>query len=57
MAAGGRPKLVVASRSVHKVGELRALLDVPEAELLTLDDLGVEGTSTRPARRSRQMLG
>jgi len=43
MAAGGRPKLVVASRSVHKVGELRALLDVPEAELLTLDDLGVEG--------------
>jgi XTP/dITP diphosphohydrolase len=43
MAAGGRPKLVVASRSVHKVGELRALLDIPGAELLTLDDLGVEG--------------
>ena len=43
MAQGGRPTLVVASRSVHKVGELRVLLDVPGAELLTLDDLGVEG--------------
>jgi XTP/dITP diphosphohydrolase len=41
--AGGRPRLVVASRSVHKVAELRALLGVTRAELLTLDELGVEG--------------
>ena len=43
MAPAGRPKLVVASRSAHKVGELRALLDVPGVEVLTLDDLGVVG--------------
>ena len=43
MAPAGRPKLVVASRSVHKVGELWVLLDVPGVELLTLDDLGVVG--------------
>jgi XTP/dITP diphosphohydrolase len=43
VAPAGRPKLVVASRSVHKVGELQALLDVPGVELLTLDDLGVLG--------------
>jgi XTP/dITP diphosphohydrolase len=41
--AGGRPRLVVASRSVHKVAELRALLGVTRAELLTLDEIGVEG--------------
>ena len=38
-----RPRLVVATRSLHKLAELRVLLDVPGAELLTLDDLGVEG--------------
>jgi XTP/dITP diphosphohydrolase len=38
-----RPRLVVATRSPHKLGALRALLDVPRAELLTLDDLGVIG--------------
>jgi len=38
-----RPRLVVATRSAHKLAELRVLLDVPRAELLTLDDLGVEG--------------
>jgi XTP/dITP diphosphohydrolase len=41
--SGARPRLVVATRSPHKLAELRALLDVPRAELLTLDDLGVEG--------------
>jgi XTP/dITP diphosphohydrolase len=35
--------LVVATRSPHKLAELQVLLDVPRAELLTLDDLGVEG--------------
>jgi XTP/dITP diphosphohydrolase len=32
----------VATRSPHKLAELRTLLDVPRAELLTLDDLGVD---------------
>jgi XTP/dITP diphosphohydrolase len=38
-----RPRLVVATRSSHKLAELRVLLDVRRAELLTLDDVGVEG--------------
>jgi len=37
------PRLVVATRSAHKLAELRTLLDVPHAELVSLDDLGVEG--------------
>ena len=41
--AGSRPRLLVATRSVHKLAELRALLSVDRAELVTLDDLGVEG--------------
>jgi XTP/dITP diphosphohydrolase len=40
---GDRPQLVVATRSPHKLAELRELLDVSRAELLTLDDLGVDG--------------
>jgi XTP/dITP diphosphohydrolase len=36
-------RLVVATRSAHKLAELRTLLDVPHAELVSLDDLGVEG--------------
>jgi XTP/dITP diphosphohydrolase len=40
---GKRPRLVVATRSPHKLAELRDLLDVPNAELVTLDDLGVDG--------------
>jgi XTP/dITP diphosphohydrolase len=40
---GDRPRLVVATRSPHKLAELRALLDLSRAELVTLDDLGVEG--------------
>jgi XTP/dITP diphosphohydrolase len=37
------PRLVVATRSAHKLAELRTLLDVPNAELVSLDDLGVDG--------------
>jgi XTP/dITP diphosphohydrolase len=33
----------VATRSTHKLAELRELLSVDHAELLSLDDLGVEG--------------
>ena len=36
-------RLVVATRSAHKLAELRQLLDVPGAELVSLDDLGVAG--------------
>jgi XTP/dITP diphosphohydrolase len=38
-----RPRLLVATRSAHKLAELRDLLSVDHAELVTLDDLGVEG--------------
>jgi XTP/dITP diphosphohydrolase len=41
--AGPRPRLVVATRSAHKLGELRELLSLDRGELVTLDDLGVEG--------------
>ncbi len=38
-------KFVLASRNKHKIGELEALLRqyIPEAELLSLDDIGFEG--------------
>lgn len=36
-------RLLVATRSVHKLGEIRAILaDVPGVELVGLDDVGVE---------------
>lgn len=38
-----RPRLVVATRSAHKLAELRALLQLERAELVSLDDLGVGG--------------
>ncbi len=36
-------RIVVATRSRHKLRELRELLDLHGIELLSLDDLGVEG--------------
>ena len=41
--AGERPRLVVATRSEHKLRELRQLLEVGRATLVSLDELGVEG--------------
>ena len=38
-----RPKLLVATRSEHKLRELRELLRLPDGVLVSLDDLGVEG--------------
>jgi XTP/dITP diphosphohydrolase len=38
-----RPRLVVATRSEHKLRELRGLLHLDRAELVSLDDLGVPG--------------
>jgi XTP/dITP diphosphohydrolase len=36
-----RRRLLVATRSTHKLRELRELLDLPHADLVSLDDLGV----------------
>jgi XTP/dITP diphosphohydrolase len=36
-----RPRLLVATHSVHKLGELRELLRLERGELVSLDDLGI----------------
>jgi XTP/dITP diphosphohydrolase len=41
--AGETPRLLVATRSTHKLRELRELLRLPDGVLVSLDDLGVEG--------------
>jgi XTP/dITP diphosphohydrolase len=41
VSSSARPRLVVATRSSHKLAELRDLLRLDRAELLSLDDLGV----------------
>jgi XTP/dITP diphosphohydrolase len=38
-----RPRLVVATRSPHKLRELRQLLDLQRGELVSLDDVGIAG--------------
>ena len=38
-----RRRLLVATRSVHKLRELRELLDLRQTDLVSLDDLGVPG--------------
>ena len=38
---GGRPRIVVATRSDHKLRELRQLLHPAWAELVSLDDIGI----------------
>ena len=38
-----RPRLLVATRSAHKLRELRELLHLEHGELVSLDDLGVPG--------------
>ncbi len=38
-----RPRLVIATRSEHKLRELGELLHLERAELVSLDDLGIEG--------------
>jgi XTP/dITP diphosphohydrolase len=42
-AGNGRQRLVVATRSPHKLRELGELLRLDRAQLVSLDDLGVEG--------------
>ncbi len=41
-AARARPRIVVATRSAHKLRELRELLDLGRTELISLDQLGVD---------------
>jgi XTP/dITP diphosphohydrolase len=36
-----RPKLLIATHSAHKLAELRELLDLERADLVSLDDLGI----------------
>jgi len=38
---GARRTLLVATRSAHKLGELRTLLRLPRTDLVSLDDVGV----------------
>jgi len=40
---GNRPRIVLATRSVHKLRELRELLALEHADLVSLDELGVDG--------------
>jgi XTP/dITP diphosphohydrolase len=40
-AAAARPRLLVATHSPHKLAELRDLLRLEHAELVSLDDLGI----------------
>lgn len=37
----GRPRLLIATHSAHKLAELRELLRLDRAELVSLDDLGI----------------
>jgi XTP/dITP diphosphohydrolase len=38
-----RPRLLVATRSTHKLRELRELLDLEHGELVSLEELGIPG--------------
>ena len=40
---GGRPRVVIATRSPHKLRELRELLSLRHTDLVSLDELGVPG--------------
>ena len=48
-----RPTLVVATRSSHKMRELRELLDLRETDLVSLDDLGLPGDPVEDGRTFR----
>jgi XTP/dITP diphosphohydrolase len=43
LGGAAHPRLVVATRSPHKLRELGELLRLDRAQLISLDDLGVEG--------------
>ena len=41
--SGDRPRIVIATRSAHKLRELRELLSLGNTDLVSLDELGVPG--------------
>jgi XTP/dITP diphosphohydrolase len=45
----GRPRVVIATRSAHKLRELRGLLSLRRADLVSLDELGVPGDPVEDA--------
>ncbi len=46
---GARPRVVIATRSEHKLRELRELLQLDGIDLVSLDDLGTEGDPVEDA--------
>lgn len=46
-------RLLVATRSRHKLDELRALLHLPDVQLVSLDDLGIPDEATEDAKTFR----
>ncbi len=48
--ATDRPRLVTATRSTHKLRELQELLHPARANLVTLDELGIEGEAIEDGR-------
>lgn len=46
-------RLLVATRSRHKLDELRALLHLPDVELVSLDDMGIPDEAVEGARTFR----
>jgi XTP/dITP diphosphohydrolase len=50
-SGGGR--LLVATRSRHKLDELRALLHLPDTEVVSLDDVGISDDAVEDARTFR----
>ena len=56
MSATGTPagrRVLVATRSRHKLGELRSLLHLKDVELLSLDDVGLEDEPVEDAATFR----
>jgi XTP/dITP diphosphohydrolase len=47
--AGARRTLLIATRSPHKLDELRALLRLPGTDLVSLDDLGIREVAREDA--------
>jgi XTP/dITP diphosphohydrolase len=56
VSAPARRRLLVATGSAHKLGELRALLDLPAVELLSLRDAGLEAAA-EPVEDARTFRG
>lgn len=50
---GGDRRMLVATRSRHKLDELRALLHLPDRELVSLDDLGITEDAVEDAATFR----